>query len=67
MENEDLSQLKEMIKSFSKTLPPESARKFIKECPEIVAKCLEFRDIIEIFNSQSGADDENDEKGVVSQ
>ena len=57
MEENDLRQLKGMIERLG------YAANFNKWAGQ-VAECIEHRDIIVVFNSHSGADDEEDEAGV---
>ena len=57
MEEKDLTQLKEMIERLG------SADNFNKWAGQ-VAECIEHCDIIVVFNSQSGTDNEEAEAGV---
>ena len=66
MDEKDLSQLKGMIERLGPKDPPDRARANFDKWAGQVAECIEHRDIIVIFSSQSGAgdDDEEDEAGI---
>ena len=65
MEEDDLSQLNKMLERFFSNQKFNNAEQLFRECVEILAECTKFHANIEIFNSQRGSDDVNDDKGAI--
>lgn len=65
MDEKDLMQLKGMIERLGPKDPPERALANFEKWAGQVAECLAHRDIIVVFSSLNGAndDDEEDETG----